>query len=234
MRSLGIEGDGKKFIRVLNKVRQEGVVFEDANFAAAAGFAAGNGEEVCFGMKSDGVNAGGRIGEAQLELAIEIPEGDFVMATDSELVAGGVEREGDNGQSATIKLGWSGMVRPRNKQGEGGIGFAAIEGGAGSDPFTDERDLVGGKGIVILRHAVIGIVRDEAFEEFAVVGFARDDGGIFGFAGLKDGGVGVDAISAFGFFSAVAGEAFGEQDGRDVAAEIGGVKREDAEGCEKQ
>ena len=94
--------------------------------------------------------------------------------------------------------------------------------------------MVGGEGIIILWHAIVLVVRDEAFEKFAVVGFAWDDRRFFGFAGMDESGVGVDAISAFGFFSAVAGEAFGEEDRRDVAAEISGVDREDAEACEKQ
>ena len=85
--------------------------------------------------------------------------------------------------------------------------------------------MVGGERIVVLRHAVVGIVRDETFEEFAVVRFSGNNGGFFGFPGLKHSGVGMDAISALGFFGAVAGEALGDQDGRDVAAEIGGANR---------
>ena len=94
--------------------------------------------------------------------------------------------------------------------------------------------MVGVEWIIILRHAVVFVMGDQAFEEFAFVGFAWDDGRIFGFARLKNRGVGVDAISARRFFSVVTGEAFRDKNWSDVAAEVSGVDREGAKTCEEE
>jgi len=119
-----------------------------------------------------------------------------------------------------------------------------LVGGSGADPLAE--------GILLLRgerlfgrgrgHDLVRVVREDAGDQFTLVGVARDDGAGSAFGGSEGGGALVEAEAALAacFVRAVAFEAVVRKDGADVAGEVrarlggGGGEGEAEESGERQ
>ena len=117
------------------------------------------------------------------------------------------------------------MSGPRNQKRHELICIGSIKLRSGYDPFAKQIDLFGGERFVILRHAVVFIMSDEALEKFALVGFARRDRRFVTFARFEEGRESVDAVTALGFLGRMADKTFRNEDRRDVATELCGRRQ---------
>jgi hypothetical protein len=77
--------------------------------------------------------------------------------------------------------------------------------------------LIGREGIAFEGHAFLRIGGNHAAEGFATVEIFGREAFLGGIAFVGEALEGVDAVAAFGFFGAVAGEAVVEEDGGEVA-----------------
>lgn len=111
----------------------------------------------------------------------------------------------EDGFDVALGDGWAG----------GAGGFAGVE-GALFDPPAEGIDFGGGEFGAGDGHASGG---DHAEQE-TVVGLAGEDGGA-GVAAAKEGVAGGEGEARLGGFVAVAGDAFGSEDGQDVGGEAG-------------
>ena len=105
-----------------------------------------------------------------------------------------------------------------------GEGPVILIGSPFGDPACEGSDLRRGELVVTVGrwHLFIGIGGVDAFDEFALVGFAGKDGGVAGFEWLGGKLAGVEAQAAFMFAGTVAAVTIFGEDRADVAGEIEG------------
>ena len=111
------------------------------------------------------------------------------------------------------------MRNARDERGEMCALVRAVEARAFAEPSFDHGDLRGGQRIVLLRHPVIGVSRDEQLEQLAFRRIAGRDGDGLARAGLEQQFKVVELVIALGLLRAVAGHALLREDRRDVALE---------------
>ena len=168
------------------------------------------------GVAGEGVDGGGFGWEAG-EVGVEAADEGGAVGFRGWGEIGGVEGGEDEAVDGIagpcgVADGWEGRADGRD---EGPVWFV---GGTGGDPVAEEGALgVGERAVGVgRRHDFVRVRGDEAFDEFAFVGVAGDEG-VFGEGGVAD----VEAEVGFAFIGvlAVAVEAVFAEDGADVAVE---------------
>ncbi len=134
-----------------------------------------------------------------------------------------------------ILIGRDGCGQVGLAMSEGGLPFFFAEGEAGFpgeafiDPLGEEGNLRGGERIGFVRHAFVGVLGGEDFDQDALIGVADLDG-----FGVEKGVTGFEREAAFVFSIGVALDAIVAEEGEDLVREIDlGLSGEGQEGSEE-
>ena len=139
-----------------------GVGVDEFDLAEAAGSAAANREHRAIGTEAEALRLLGDVFDPAQQGAVRrAPAGDFVIAADGEFLAVRAEGHGQHWHRARVAGRWIRLAGLGQERGQRGLGIRAIERRALLDPTLDERNLGERQRIILLRHAIIGVFRDE-------------------------------------------------------------------------
>lgn len=194
-----------------------GARMEEFDFADFSRSPAGRREQCAIRIVSEMLGALGQVFDPAQKFSVcGVPEKKLMITAGDEFAAIGREGEGQHRERPWIDLGRQGMRFVRDKADERGGGIGRVEFCAFLNPTPDQGNLILRQRIVLLRHAIVGVLGDESEVQLAFFRIAGGEGGRFAVASFGHCGERVELEAALGFFWAVAGDAFFGQDRRDV------------------